>query len=164
VIYINFGSNQKQERTEMTTTSDAARPGFLTGALDWFDQLPQWGKIALMVGGFIVIWPIGLAILGYMIWSGQMGCRQHKRGWKREHWGGGFRGRHSSSGNMAFDEYRDATLRQLEEDQREFTAFLDKLRRAKDQREFDDFMADRMRRKTEENGRPRPEDQQPSAD
>lgn len=59
-----------------------------------------------------------------------------------------------SSGNMAFDEYREATLKQLEEDQREFTVFIDQLRRAKDQSQFDNFMADRMRRKREENGSP----------
>ena len=33
---------------------------------------PAW--IALMVIGFIVFWPIGLAILAYLIWSGRMGC------------------------------------------------------------------------------------------
>lgn len=32
---------------------------------------PAW--IALMVLGFIVYWPIGLAILAYIIWSGRMG-------------------------------------------------------------------------------------------
>ena len=68
-----------------------------------------------------------------------------------------------SSGNMAFDEYREATLKQLEEDQREFTVFIDQLRRAKDQREFDDFMSDRMRRKAAENGAPRSSDDDPAA-
>ena len=33
---------------------------------------PAW--IALMVLGFIVFWPVGLAILAYMLWSGRMGC------------------------------------------------------------------------------------------
>jgi Protein of unknown function (DUF2852) len=32
---------------------------------------PAW--IALMVLGFIVYWPIGLAILAYIIWSGRIG-------------------------------------------------------------------------------------------
>jgi hypothetical protein len=41
---------------------------------------PAW--IALMVLGFIVYWPIGLAILAYIIWSGRMGmgCGWHHRG------------------------------------------------------------------------------------
>ena len=37
---------------------------------------PAW--IALMVVGFILFWPIGLAILGFLLWSGRMGCG---RGW-----------------------------------------------------------------------------------
>lgn len=46
----------------------------------------------------------------------------------------------------AFDEYRSETLRRLEEEQRAFVEFLDRLRRARDQAEFDQFMAERQRR------------------
>ena len=49
------------------------------------------------------------------------------------------------SGNHAFDEYRSETLRRLEEEQREFREFLDRLRQAKDKAEFDEFMAQRGR-------------------
>ena len=48
-----------------------------------------------------------------------------------------------SSGNRAFDEYRSETLRRLEDEQREFLEFLERLRHAKDKAEFDQFMADR---------------------
>ena len=48
-----------------------------------------------------------------------------------------------SSGNHAFDEYRAETLRRLEEEQNEFSSFLERLRFAKDKAEFDQFMADR---------------------
>jgi hypothetical protein len=48
-----------------------------------------------------------------------------------------------SSGNRAFDEYRAETLRRLEDEQKEFGAFLDRLRFAKDKAEFDQFMAER---------------------
>jgi Protein of unknown function (DUF2852) len=48
-----------------------------------------------------------------------------------------------TSGNPAFDEYRVATLRRLEEEQREFREFLARLGMAKDKAEFDQFMADR---------------------
>ena len=48
-----------------------------------------------------------------------------------------------SSGNHAFDEYREETLKRLEEEQEAFKAFLDQLRQAKDKAEFDQFMADR---------------------
>jgi hypothetical protein len=49
-----------------------------------------------------------------------------------------------SSGNRAFDEYRAETLRLLEEEQRDFHDFLDRLRHAKDKTEFDQFMAERF--------------------
>jgi hypothetical protein len=48
-----------------------------------------------------------------------------------------------ASGNRAFDEYRVETLHRLEEEQREFRAFLDRLRMAKDKAEFDQFMSER---------------------
>ena len=51
-----------------------------------------------------------------------------------------------SSGNRAFDEYRADTLRRLEEEQREFKEFLQRLRFAKDRAEFDQFMAERRNR------------------
>ena len=53
-----------------------------------------------------------------------------------------------------FDEYRAETLRRLEEEQREFVEYLDRLRQAKDKAEFDQFMADRRRRTEPEGGLP----------
>ena len=61
----------------------------------------------------------------------------------------------TSSGNRAFDEYRAETLRRLEEEQREFMEFLNRLRHAKDKAEFDQFMAERGRRS--ENSGPQPQ-------
>jgi len=55
------------------------------------------------------------------------------------------RGAHSS-GNKAFDDYREATLKRLEEEEREFRTFLDRLRQAKDKSEFDQFMSERRER------------------
>ena len=52
----------------------------------------------------------------------------------------------SSSGNRAFDEYRTETLKRLEDEQREFRDFLDRLRMAKDKSEFDQFMTERRNR------------------
>ena len=116
---------------------------------------PAW--IALMVLSFIVYWPVGLAMLAFLIWSGRMGCRhrgagpgsgrwwQDAEGAARRWYGGGYA---RSSGNWAFDEYRAETLRRLEAEQREFRDFLERLRHAKDKAEFDQFMADRGRRST----------------
>jgi nicotinamide riboside kinase len=46
-------------------------------------------------------------------------------------------------------EWQADTLRRLEEEQQQFEAFMDRLRAAKDQSEFDEFMKDRSR-KTED--------------
>jgi hypothetical protein len=112
------------------------------------DELGKPAWIALLVLTFVIAWPIGLALLAYLIWSGRMGCGSHGRWYGRqekmerwrENWRRGWGG---SSGNAAFDEYRAETLKRLEEEEREFRDFLDRLRKAKDKAEFDQFMADR---------------------
>ncbi|MGI9381339.1 MAG: DUF2852 domain-containing protein [Methyloligellaceae bacterium] len=104
------------------------------------EDLPKPVWIAFMILGFIAFWPIGLAILGYMYWSGIMGCWKGNKSMRQ--WRGpvtSFR----SSGNKAFDEYREATLNRLKEEQDEFEMFLERLKQAKDQKEFDQFMAER---------------------
>ena len=86
-----------------------------------------------------------------------MSCWKHgyrngwHQGWQGGDWGGprwfgGGRYRYQPSGNRAFDEYRAETLRRLEEEQKEFREFLDRLRFAKDKAEFDEFLAERRRR------------------
>ena len=55
----------------------------------------------------------------------------------------GWRSQQPTSGNRSFDEYRAETLRQLEQEQRDFHDFLARLRMAKDKAEFDQFMAKR---------------------
>ena len=55
----------------------------------------------------------------------------------------------SSSGNRAFDDYRTETLKRLEDEQREFKEFLERLRFAKDRTEFEKFMAERRDRPVE---------------
>jgi len=123
---------------------------------------PAW--LALMVASFIVFWPLGLAVLAFLLWSGRMG-HGWERGWgcsgrhgDRSRWqarfadkwerrnGGGFRSAYAPSGNRAFDEYREETLKRLEDEQREFREFLERLRLAKDRAEFDQFMTERKDR------------------
>jgi hypothetical protein len=119
----------------------------IAAKLDDFGK-PAW--IAVMVLGFIVWWPVGLAILGFMVWSGRMGrmgCRSWGN-WHRERGEGwqGFGRRRSGrgySGNSAFEEYRTETLRRLEDEQEEFMDYLRRLRHAKDRAEFDQFMTER---------------------
>lgn len=121
---------------------------------------PAW--IGLMVLGFILFWPVGLALLVYLIWSGRMGCgrrggmdemRRARGRWYGPYGGPGWR---RSSGNTAFDEYREETIRRLEEEQKEFLGFLDRLRQAKDKAEFDQFMSERRRTQQGPSAEPQP--------
>ena len=57
-----------------------------------------------------------------------------------------YRGGFTTSGNRAFDDYREETLNRLQEEHEEFQSFLEKLRHARDKSEFDQFMADRSKR------------------
>jgi hypothetical protein len=108
---------------------------------------PAW--VALAILGFMVWWPVGLATLAFIIGSGRM-----SKGGSVSRWygaadqmrpAGTWWQPSRSSGNRAFDEYREETLRRLEEEQREFRDFLARLRMAKDKAEFDQFMAERTR-------------------
>ncbi len=67
----------------------------------------------------------------------------------------------SSSGNHAFDDYRAETLKRLEDEQREFKDFLERLRFAKDRAEFDQFMTERRQRPFESGPAPGPTEEPP---
>ena len=135
---------------------------------------PAW--IVLLILGFIVWWPIGLALLFFTLGSRRMSCMarydgRHAARWQekmermqykmdrmrgrmeRGGWGFG----PPSSGNRAFDEYRAETLRRLEDEQKEFKDFLARLRHAKDKEEFDAFMAQHKNRPTPPNDQPPPQ-------
>jgi len=137
----------------------------IVAKLDEFGK-PAW--IVLMILGFIWWWPLGLAILAFMIGSGRMGCWNHNG---VSHWQDKMDRMRSkvdsmrsgvdwwgttppSSGNRAFDEYRADTLRRLEEEQREFKEYLRRLRFAKDRSEFDQFMAERRDRPRDDASQP----------
>jgi len=124
---------------------------------------PQWGllTIALMVLGFIVWWPLGLAMLAYILWGENFGGSAEKaqgwvnkqKSWARQNCGPGGRHRHGfqhSSGNAAFDDYRAEQLKRLDEERQrldeevhDFHEYMRNLRMAKDREEFDRFMGDR---------------------
>jgi len=112
-------------------------------------------NIVLMIIGFAVFWPLGLAMLAWIIWGDQIAGKagemkeQFKSFSERapsfaQNAASGFRGR---TGNAAFDEYREQELKRLDEERRkleamraEFETFVSELRRVKDQEEFDRFM------------------------
>jgi hypothetical protein len=124
---------------------------------------PHWSPltITLMVLGFIIFWPLGLAVLGYIIWGEKFGGSAEKaeaywqkgKSWVSANKSGnswsskshGF----SSSGNAAFDDYRAEQLRRLEQERARLDAEIDafheymaNLNKAKDREEFDRFMAE----------------------
>ena len=127
--------------------------------MDIAAKLDDWGKpawITVVILGFLLFWPIGLAILAYLIWSGRIMARWTEGGWRRwgcdraeQEWRRWRSRARQSSGNSAFDEYREETLKRLEGEHKEFQDFLDQLRRARDKAEFDQFMAERRRRGSE---------------
>lgn len=135
----------------MTPTPTAPVSGYTPASQSWFARAEGWlderGKgawIAAMVIGFVVFWPVGLALLAYMIWSRRMengSCMARRRSRSM-----GGRGMTRSSGNAAFDQYRADTLRRLEEEQHAFEEFLRRLREAKDKSEFDQFLEERAQR------------------
>src|SRR4051812_11248960 len=97
--------------------------------------MPAW--IALMVLSFVFYWPLGLAILAFLIWSGRMGCGMHggpgryERKMARlqermdraraymDHWsgsgsggrGGDWWGAPRSSGHRALDDFKQENFR-----------------------------------------------------
>lgn len=115
-----------------------------------FPIRPAWSPltIALMVIGFIVWWPLGLAMLAFIIWGDRALSwwdeSQHRMQVR------------SSTGNEAFEEYRRSELDRLERERRrveqeavEFQEFMRNLRKARDRDEFDRFMSDRRRHAAE---------------
>jgi Protein of unknown function (DUF2852) len=134
VNYIHTEEGSQEMQQLVTTLDDYGKPAWIIAA----------------VLGFIIWWPIGLGLLAYLIWSGRMGCG-NRLAWKQhfmqeaKRFGGGFGGFGPlrSTGNAAFDAYREETLRRLEEEADEFQTFLERLRKARDKAEFDQFMAER---------------------
>jgi len=114
-------------------------------------------EIAAMVFGFMVFWPIGLAVVGWKFWQKKSGYPGDLVNFVQEKWqkssrwtsyslGQGF----DSSGNSPFDDWREKELARLEEERRklaaaeqEFASFMANLRRARDREEFDRFMNER---------------------
>jgi hypothetical protein len=127
--------------------SSAPVGGFTTWprrAEAWLDAKGKFAWILATILGFMVFWPVGLALLVYMIWSKRMFNRScsHSRDGSSRH---GMSRHFGSSGNAAFDAYKSEMLARLEDEQRAFEGFLQRLRDAKDKSEFDAFMEDRAR-------------------
>ncbi|TRD18895.1 DUF2852 domain-containing protein [Palleronia caenipelagi] len=126
--------------TDFATNAPVAAGNVLRRAEDWLDQRGRGAWIAAMVLGFIFVWPVGLALLAFMVWQNKFAgrsCHAQTR----------IRTPRSTTGNAAFDAYRAETLRRLEEEQAAFEEFMQRLREARDKAEFDQFMEERQPRK-----------------
>lgn len=122
-------------------------------------------EVGAVVAGFAVFWPLGLLALFIKwkkgeLWTGSSDSRApwscfkapDFSSWKQQaaSYGFGGPGSSSGSGNAAFDAYKREQMqriyeerRKLDDEQRAFRDFVDKVRRAKDQDEFDRYMAER---------------------
>jgi hypothetical protein len=123
-------------------------------------------EIAAAILAFFIFWPLGLAILFWKLWQKSYGyegdlfafaqeqgarVKEAVSGVAREGaagWGGPSFMR--STGNVAFDEWREGELARLEEErrklaeaERDFAEHIDQLRRARDREEFESFMRGR---------------------
>jgi hypothetical protein len=128
---------------------------------------PQWSPVTVlaMVLGFIVFWPLGLAVLAYVLWGERLGFSGDRaERWvnRQKQWAGWcngnghqYRGWQQSrpSGNAAFDDYREEQLKRLDEERRrldgeidEFQNYMRNLKMARDREEFDRFMRERQTR------------------
>ncbi|SFG16325.1 Protein of unknown function [Palleronia marisminoris] len=111
----------------------------------WLDRRGRAGWIAAMVLGFVFVWPAGLALLAYMLWANKFSLSGKGCGMSRR-----MSFRQQTTGNAAFDAYRAETIRRLEEEQAAFEGFLKRLREARDKAEFDQFMAEQGKSKSDE--------------
>ncbi len=122
---------------------------------------PAWTPvtIAMMVIGFMIFWPLGLAMLAYILWGDRLDEFKSDVNRATDNMTSSFKGfgrcgrshrahrPHFRTGNVAFDEWREAEMSRLEEERdkldemrKEFDEYLRELRRAKDAEDFDDFM------------------------
>ena len=124
-------------------------------------------NIVLMIIGFAVFWPLGLAMLAWIIWGDEIGAKAeelkgHFRSFseraprfRQDGWVSAAAPATLRSTNTVTQEMKrlDEERRRLEAMRADFERFLSELRRVKDQEEFDRFMRE-FRNRTE--GGPQP--------
>jgi len=118
---------------------------------------PAWTPvtIAMMIIGFMIYWPLGLAMIAYIVWGDRLDGMKDDLNRATDKVSETFKSTTSASrtGNAAFDEWREVELTRLEEERqklnesvREFEEYQRELRRAKDADEFETFMKSRKRK------------------
>lgn len=118
---------------------------------------PAWtpATIAMMVVGFMIFWPLGLAMIAYIIWGERLDNFKREANEKTDQVFSAFKtntmgGAMNRTGNVAFDDWREAELERLNEERKkldemrdEFDSHMRELRRARDEEEFNRFMDER---------------------
>ena len=115
----------KMATMSTTATAQPRTEGWFSRSERWLDEKGKGAWIAAMVLGFIFFWPVGLALLFYMIWSKRMfnkSCSSRRMSTTMTAM--------RPTGNAAFDAYKSDTLRRLEDEQHNFEAFLERVREA----------------------------------
>lgn len=103
--------------------------------------------IVTTVLAFVAFWPAGVGLAIILVWYrfgpilNQRQTRQRADRVKSA----ATQGTSDRTGNTSFDAYRTEVLTRLEDEQKTFVSFLDRLRDAKDKSQFDRFMEDRAR-------------------
>ncbi len=127
-----------------------ADAGFQQFALQVLGLLMYGGfAIVATVLAFVNFWPAGVVIAMFLAWRGFAPVgRSRGEAAVAQAIGQVIPVSESAcrTGNASFDAYRTQMMTRLEDEQRNFENFLTRLRDAKDEREFDNFMEDRARK------------------
>jgi hypothetical protein len=141
----------------MSTTTDADPPRGSQSPLSWPARFRDWldargplAWVAAVIATTVVIWPLGLLLLAYAIWSHRMFTRTttdltaRARGWTRS-----ARTAAGSTGNRAFDARQAEALDRIAAERQAFAEFQARRKDAEDKAEFDRFMDERAAKPVE---------------
>jgi len=111
--------------------------GFVLAMMVWLFWAIAWVVVWATV---MLAWPIALLLAGSVLWRVVTRRSRRSAGMRAS-------GPHNgASHNSAFEDYRQETIRRLDEESAKFREFLQRLRKSRDRKEFEAFMAARRGR------------------
>lgn len=116
--------------------------GFVLMMVAWLFWAIAWVVVWAIV---MLAWPVALVLAGAAVLRAIFRRRRHARG-RAPAFAHMRRDEKETAPNSAFDDYREQTLRRLDEEREKFREFLEERRRSKDKEAFDRFVADRRAR------------------
>lgn len=104
-----------------------------------------WVAMWVIAAVVWLLWPLALLVVGCVAW------RRQSRYWQASRPVAASEPARSrtffkNSGNGAFEEYREETLRRLDEEREKFREFLERRRKAKDLEAFESYVTERWER------------------